>query len=66
MKESFVFLHDGYVVVLHCRRGSTEKVVHFKICYQTAVDDPEVRSTGISSVSKIDVPCVMLDHQLTV
>jgi len=52
-EESFFFLHNGYVGMVRSTRGTTEKVAHLKIHYQTAVDDPEVRSTDISPVSKL-------------
>ena len=46
-------MHNGYVGMVRSTRGTTEKVAHLKIHYQTAVDDPEVRSTDISPVSKL-------------
>lgn len=54
------FLHNGYVGMLRSTRGSTEKVAHLKIHCQTAVDDPEVRNTDISPVSKTVTLSVML------
>jgi len=46
-------LHIGYVGMLRSSRGTTEKVAHLEIHYKTAVDDPEVRRTDISPVSKL-------------
>lgn len=57
-------LSDWYVS-LRSARGTIEKVAHLMIHYQTAVDDPEVRSTDISPVSKTVALSVMLDQQLT-